>query len=159
MGFFHLLIFFTSVTGSNALISSSRGARGVASSPLPHSAISLTCATSTTALSATKKKKAAKKIAPENFKKAELVSALAERTGLTKKDSESILQTTLEIIMEEVGSGKKITLPGFGSFTLKDRAERKGRNPQTGEELLIPASKSPSFTVSKTWKDEVNGRK
>lgn len=143
-----------------------RGARGVNQASQNSFAatdfnIRLTGQASGTALFAAKKKKAAakKKATPESFKKSEFVAALADRTGVSKKDAEQSLQCVLDIITEEVGSGKKIAFPGFGSFTLKERAERKGRNPQTGEELTIPASKSPSFSASKTWKDAINGKK
>ena len=111
-----------------------------------------------TFLLSTKKSTKKETPSPEAFKKSEFVAALAERTGVSKKDAEASLQTVLGIIQEQVGQGKKIAFPGFGSFTLKDRSERKGRNPQTGEELIIPASKSPSFTPSKTWKDAINGK-
>mmetsp|Transcript_2618 Transcript_2618/g.3494 ORF Transcript_2618/g.3494 Transcript_2618/m.3494 type:complete len:171 (+) Transcript_2618:144-656(+) len=158
------------IATANAFVShASKGARGVSSSQ--HSfgdSIRLT-GSSNTALYATKKKaskkkvaakaETKKKVAPENFKKAEFVTALAERTGLTKKDADQSLQSVLDIITEQVGEGKKIAFPGFGSFILKDRAERKGRNPQTGADLIIPASKSPTFSASKTWKDVINGKK
>lgn len=94
----------------------------------------------------------------EAFKKSDFVAAIAERTGVKKNEAEASLQVVLDIIQEQVGQGKKITFPGFGSFALRNRSERKGRNPQTGEDLLIPASRSPSFTASKTWKDAINGK-
>ena len=103
-------------------------------------------------------KKDTKTTASETFKKADFVAAVADRVGVSKKEAELSLQTVLDIIQEQVGEGKKVSLPGFGSFTPKDRAERKGRNPQTGEELVIPASKSPSFSASKIWKDSINGK-
>lgn len=124
------------------------------------------CPTALHAAKATKSKKAAKmaskKAAPaakaENLKKADFVAAVAERAGMTKKDSEAAIRAVLKTVMEEVGAGKRINLSGFGSFTLKDRSARKGRNPQTGEEIDIPASKAPNFTAAKAWKDIVNGR-
>ena len=109
--------------------------------------------------SKTKKTKKAKKAAKaETFKKADFVSSIAELTGMNKKDSEMAMQAVLQVIREEVSDGKRVSLPGFGTFALKERAARKGRNPQTGEELDIAASKNPGFTASKTWKDEINGR-
>jgi DNA-binding protein HU-beta len=107
-----------------------------------------------------KKAKAAKKTkeGAETFKKADFITAVAEKTGMNKKDSEVAIQAVLDTVMEEVGAGKRVGLAGFGTFTLKDRSARKGRNPQTGEELDIAASKSPGFAPAKAWKDEVNGR-
>lgn len=108
---------------------------------------------------ATKKaSKAAAAAKPESFKKGDFVAAVSEKTGMNKKESEEALQAVLDVVREEVGAGKRVSLPGFGTFTLKDRSARKGRNPQTGEELDIPASKSPGFSAAKAWKDEVNGR-
>ena len=106
---------------------------------------------------ASKKASAAKSV--DTFKKADFVAAVSERTGMTKKDSETAIQAVLDTVMEEVGAGKRVNLAGFGVFTLKDRSARKGRNPQTGEEIDIAASKSPGFSVSKAWKDVVNERK
>ena len=95
----------------------------------------------------------------ESFRKADFVSAVSERTGMSKKDSEEALKAVLDIIAEEVGKGKKVSLPAFGTFSLKERSARKGRNPQTGEPLEIAASKSPSFSAAKAWKDAVNAKK
>ncbi len=113
----------------------------------------------TTKKSATKKKKSSKKDddAPVNFKKAEFVSAISQKTGLTKSESEQALSSILSIITEELAVGRKrISLPGFGTFKLTYRAARKGRNPKTGEEIDIKESYSPSFTASKTFKDLCN---
>eukprot|EP00577_Skeletonema_sp_RCC1716_P026437 CAMPEP_0113415624 /NCGR_PEP_ID=MMETSP0013_2-20120614/24663_1 /TAXON_ID=2843 ORGANISM="Skeletonema costatum, Strain 1716" /NCGR_SAMPLE_ID=MMETSP0013_2 /ASSEMBLY_ACC=CAM_ASM_000158 /LENGTH=195 /DNA_ID=CAMNT_0000302587 /DNA_START=89 /DNA_END=676 /DNA_ORIENTATION=+ /assembly_acc=CAM_ASM_000158 len=107
----------------------------------------------------TKKKSSAKSDteAPVNFKKAEFVSAIAQKTGLTKSESEHALSSILSIITEELSVGRKrISLPGFGTFKLTYRAARKGRNPKTGEEIDIKESYSPSFTASKTFKDLCN---
>jgi DNA-binding protein HU-beta len=95
----------------------------------------------------------------ESFKKADFVAAVAEKTGLNKKESEEAMQAVLEVIQEAIGKNKKVTLAGFGTFTMKERAARKGRNPQTGEEMQISASKSPGFSPAKAWKDEINGKK
>lgn len=94
----------------------------------------------------------------ETFKKADFISQISEKTGLNKKESDEALKAILEILQEQVGSGKRVQLPGFGTFTLKERAARKGRNPQTGEELMIQASKAPGFSAAKAWKDAINGR-
>lgn len=90
--------------------------------------------------------------------KAELVAALTERTGLAKKDNEKVLNALIETITEELQNGEKISLVGFGTFEVKDRAERMGRNPKTMEELLIPASKAPTFKAGKALKDAVNNK-
>jgi DNA-binding protein HU-beta len=109
---------------------------------------------------AKKAKKAAgdKAPAPETFKKADFILSLQEKTGMNKKESEEAMQAVLDVIQEQVAAGKKVNLAGFGTFTSKDRAARKGRNPQTGEELQIAASKAPGFSAAKAWKDTLNGR-
>ena len=89
--------------------------------------------------------------------KEELVKSMAEKSGLTKKDSEKALNVLLECIQEALSKGDKVQLVGFGSFEVKERAERKGRNPQTGEEILIPASVVPVFKAGKVLKEAVSG--
>ena len=92
-----------------------------------------------------------------NFKKAEFVTAISQKTGLTKSESELALSSILSIITEELAVGRKrISLPGFGTFKLTYRAARKGRNPKTGEVIDIKESYSPGFSASKTWKDLCN---
>lgn len=88
--------------------------------------------------------------------KSELVAALAEKTGTTKKGAEESLNALVEIITESLVKGDKVQLVGFGSFEVRKRAARKGRNPQTKEEIKIPASKSPVFKAGKALKDVVN---
>ena len=88
--------------------------------------------------------------------KAELVSALAEKTGFTKKDSESTLDAFVEVVTNALKKGDKVQLLGFGSFEVRKRAARKGRNPQTGEKMKISASKAPVFKAGKALKDLVN---
>ena len=88
--------------------------------------------------------------------KAELVIAIAETTQMTKKDSEAALVAALEAITDALAEGERVQLVGFGSFEVKARAERLGRNPQTGEAVAIPASKSPVFKAAKSLKDAVN---
>ena len=88
--------------------------------------------------------------------KAELVSAMAEKTALSKKDAEAALKAFIDIVAEELKKGEKIQLVGFGTFEVSERAERTGRNPQSGKEMVIPASKAPKFKAGKALKDMVN---
>ena len=87
--------------------------------------------------------------------KTELVAAIAEKAELSKKDSEKALNAALEAITEELTRGGKIQLIGFGSFEVKSRAARTGRNPKTKEPIAIPASTYPVFKAGKALKDEV----
>ena len=87
--------------------------------------------------------------------KGELVSTAAKKTGLTKKEIDLVLTTILEIIVEVVSSGEKITLVGFGSFEARKRKAREGRNPRTGEKILIPENRLPTFSVGKFFKQKV----
>lgn len=87
--------------------------------------------------------------------KKELAAAVAEKTGLTKKDSEAALNAVIESITAELVAGKDVQLVGFGTFGVKTRAARKGKNPKTGEAINIPASKVPGFKVGKALKDAV----
>ena len=88
--------------------------------------------------------------------KAELVDAIASKTGSSKKAEEDALNATLEAISESLKKGDKVKLVGFGSFEVRKRAARKGRNPQTGAEIKIPASKAPVFKAGKALKETVN---
>lgn len=88
--------------------------------------------------------------------KTELIAAIAERTELSKKDSEKALKAFVDVVTEELKKGEKIQLVGFGTFEVSERAERVGRNPQSGKEMKIPASKAPKFKAGKALKDEVN---
>ena len=88
--------------------------------------------------------------------KADLVAAIASKTESTKKDAEASLNAITEIITEALVKGDKVQLVGFGAFEVRKRAARKGRNPQTKEEIKIPASKSPVFKAGKALKDIVN---
>ena len=85
--------------------------------------------------------------------KAELVSAMAEKTALSKKDAEAALKAFTDIVAEELKKGEKIQLVGFGTFEV---SERTGRNPQSGKEMVIPASKAPKFKAGKALKDLIN---
>ena len=88
--------------------------------------------------------------------KSDLVSSIAEKSDISKKDVEKALNAFVETVEETLQKGEKIQLVGFGSFEVKERAERKGRNPKTREEITIPASKAPVFKVGKSLKDAVN---
>ena len=85
--------------------------------------------------------------------KSNLISAVAESSGLSKKDTEKAVNALLDIIAQTLKDGEKVQLIGFGSFETKERSERKGRNPQTKEEIIIPASKVPVFKAGKALKD------
>lgn len=88
--------------------------------------------------------------------KADLVVAIAEKAGLDKKNTEKALKAFEEVITEELKKGGKVQLVGFGTFEVAERAERTGRNPQTGENMKIAASKAPKFKAGKALKDAVN---
>jgi len=90
--------------------------------------------------------------------KTELVTAMAAKSGLTKKDTEKVLKAFEEAVTEELVNGGKVQLVGFGTFDVTERAAREGRNPQTGDPMPIPASKAPRFKVGKALRDAVNGR-
>jgi len=88
--------------------------------------------------------------------KTDLVSSVAEKAELTKKDAEKAVNALLASIEESLASGDKIQLVGFGTFEVRERAARKGRNPQTGEEIEIAAAKVPAFKPGKALKDVVS---
>ena len=90
------------------------------------------------------------------MKKSELVGAVAEKTGQTKKVSEEMIDATFEAITEALAKGDKIQLVGFGSFEVRSRAARTGRNPKTKETIQIPASKAPAFKPGKALKEAVD---
>ena len=87
--------------------------------------------------------------------KAELVSAVAEKTGMSKKDSEKAVNAAFDTITEALTAGDKVQLVGFGAFEVKERGARIGRNPKTKEEIEIPASRVASFKVGKALKEAV----
>lgn len=87
--------------------------------------------------------------------KTELVSAVSEKTEFSKKESAQIVDALFATIEEKLAEGEKVQLIGFGTFEVRDRAARKGRNPQTGAEIEIPASKVPAFKPGKALKDAV----
>ena len=88
--------------------------------------------------------------------KTELVAAMAEKAELSKKDSEKALKAFIDVVTEELKSGEKIQLVGFGTFEVAERPAREGRNPRTGETMKIAASKSPKFKAGKALKDSLN---
>ena len=87
--------------------------------------------------------------------KTELVAAVAEKTGLSKKSSDAAVAAVVDAITESLVNGEKVQLVGFGSFEVKNRSARTGRNPQTKEEIEIPASRVPVFKPGKALKDTV----
>ena len=88
--------------------------------------------------------------------KNELITAMAGKAGMSKKDTEKVLRAFEEVVVEELVRDGKVQLVGFGTFDVAERAAREGRNPQTGAVMPIPASKAPRFKVGKALKDAVN---
>lgn len=87
--------------------------------------------------------------------KTELIAAVAAKTSLTKKDADKVINTTLDIITEALQNGERVQLVGFGGFEVRERCAHKGRNPLTGTEIDIPASKAPAFKPGKALKDAI----
>ncbi|MDJ0593270.1 HU family DNA-binding protein [Pleurocapsa sp. PCC 7319] len=87
--------------------------------------------------------------------KGELVDRISQKATVTKKQADAVLSAAIETIMEAVSEGDKVTLVGFGSFERRDRKEREGRNPKTGEKMSIPATKVPAFSAGKLFKEKV----
>ena len=88
--------------------------------------------------------------------KVQLVEAVAAAGKLTKKDAEAAVNALTASIVDALKNGEKVQLVGFGTFEVKARGERKGRNPKTGAEIVIPASNAPVFSAGKAFKDAVN---
>ncbi|WP_160670591.1 HU family DNA-binding protein [Clostridium sp. C8-1-8] len=88
--------------------------------------------------------------------KAELISSMAEKSKLTKKDAEVALKSFIDSVQEALENGEKVQLVGFGTFETRERAAREGRNPRTKETIQIPASKVPVFKAGKEFRDRVN---
>lgn len=84
--------------------------------------------------------------------KAELIHAAAKKTGMKKKDAEAIVEAVFETMTEALQDGEKVTVAGFGSFSVKERAGHMGRNPFTGEDMMISASRRVTFTPGKNLK-------
>lgn len=89
--------------------------------------------------------------------KSDLIAAIAAKTGETKKSAEASVNAFVEVVTKALVKGDKVQLVGFGSFEVRKRAARKGRNPQTKAEIKIPASKAPVFKAGKGLKDIING--
>ena len=87
--------------------------------------------------------------------KTELIASIAEKTDLSKRDSERVLAATLDAITEALQKGESVQLIGFGTFEVRERSARTGRNPQTGQEIQIAAAKTPAFKPGKALKDAV----
>jgi DNA-binding protein HU-beta len=100
-------------------------------------------------------KKNNQEVKPSMANKAELIEKVAAATDLTKKDATAAVDAVFSTIQDALANGEKVQLIGFGNFEVRSRAERKGRNPQTGEEIKIPASKVPAFKPGKALKDAV----
>jgi len=88
--------------------------------------------------------------------KTELVAAVAEKAGISKKDAERAISATFDAITSAVAADDKVQVVGFGSFEVKKREARTGRNPRTRESIVIPASKTPVFKAGKAFKDSVS---
>lgn len=89
--------------------------------------------------------------------KTELIAAMADQAGISKKDAEKALKAFTDVVAEELKDGGKVQLVGFGTFEVSERAAREGRNPKNGEPMQIEASKAPKFKAGKALKDMVNG--
>ncbi|MBR6072524.1 MAG: HU family DNA-binding protein [Acholeplasmatales bacterium] len=90
------------------------------------------------------------------MKKSELVAQLADANDLSRRQAEKIIDDFLELIADELSRGEKVVLSGFGTFEVRTRVARSGRNPRTGEEINVPEQKTPAFKVGKILKDAVN---
>lgn len=90
------------------------------------------------------------------MKKAEIIASLAERTGVTKADAERVFNETFNIFKEELSKMNSVSINGFGTFKISERAAREGHNPMTGEKIQIAASKSVSLKAGKDLKETVN---
>ena len=90
------------------------------------------------------------------MKKSELVAQLADQNDLTKRQAEKVIDDFLDLIKDELAKGEKVVLSGFGTFEVRTRVARSGRNPRTGEEINVPAQKTPAFKVGKLLKDAIN---
>ncbi len=91
--------------------------------------------------------------------KADIVEKVYEKIGLTKRECQELVDKVFEIIKEALERGEKVKISSFGTFTVKHKKERKGRNPQTGETIILPARKVLSFKPSKILRDEINKSK
>lgn len=90
------------------------------------------------------------------MKKSEMIEALATKTGLTKSECEKVFNATFDLFKDELAKGEKVSVAGFGTFKITERAARDGRNPLTGEKIRIKASKSVNFKVGSEFKGKIN---
>ena len=88
--------------------------------------------------------------------KSEIVAMVADQVNLTRKDAEMAIDAFLDAICEGLANGEKVVISGFGTFEVRNRVARSGRNPRTGEEIVIPGQKTPAFKAGKGLKDAVN---
>ena len=88
--------------------------------------------------------------------KTELIAAVAEKSGLSKKDADNAVNAMLDAVVETLAQGDKVQIVGFGTFEVRSRSERQGRDPRTNNHITIPASKSPAFKACKAFKDAVD---
>jgi DNA-binding protein HU-beta len=91
------------------------------------------------------------------MQKTDFIKAVAEKTGVSQKETKLVIDSALQVIEEALKSGQKVTLTGFGTFEVRERQARDGVNPQTREKIKIPATKTPGFSASSTLKDAVKG--
>ncbi len=89
------------------------------------------------------------------MKKNELIAAIAEKSNVKKVDAERMLNALIEVVGEELKKGEKLTIPALGTFQVRERKAKEGRNPRTGEKMMIPAANIPAFRVAKNLKDIV----
>ena len=89
--------------------------------------------------------------------KGELIDQIAAKANVTKKDADTVLTAMLDVILESVAAGDKVTLVGFGTFEARERQAREGRNPSTGKPIKIPATRVPAFSAGKMFKERVVG--
>lgn len=87
--------------------------------------------------------------------KGELIDQIAAKANVTKKDADQVLTAMLEVILETVATGDKVTLVGFGTFEARERQAREGRNPSTGKPIKIPATRVPAFSAGKMFREKV----
>lgn len=93
----------------------------------------------------------------KGMQKTDFIKAVAERTGISQKETRQTVDAALEVIAEALKNGQKVTLTGFGTFEVRQRQEREGVNPQTRAKIKIPATKTPGFSASSTLKEAVKG--
>jgi len=91
------------------------------------------------------------------MQKTDFIKAVAERAKVSQRETKQIIDAALDVITEALARGEKVTLTGFGTFEVRTRQERDGVNPQTGEKIRIPATKTPGFSASSTLKEAVKG--